>query len=84
MAFNNRNQRWLVAPPLPRLAAPRGCNLLSLGAGLHPFATLATYFEKLLKKVKLKESFSVLGGIGGKAGFTAHGDQCAIQKSATQ
>jgi hypothetical protein len=67
---------------LPRLAAPRGFGLLSVGAGLQPVATLATGFEKLLKKVKLKESFSVLGGNCGKSDFTAHGDQCAIQKLA--
>jgi hypothetical protein len=73
-----------VAPSLPLLATPSGFDLLRLGAGLQPVATLATYFDKLFEELELRESFSVLGGIGGKSDFIAHGDQCAIQKSATE
>ena len=43
-------------PPLPRLATPRGLVLVRVGAGFKPFATLATYFEKVIK-IEVRESF---------------------------
>ena len=56
MALCQVSHRTLALPPLPRLATPRGFDLLSVGAGLQPVATIATYFKKLSKK-DLKESF---------------------------
>jgi hypothetical protein len=56
MAFCGGSHRTLALPPLPRLATPRDFDLLSVGAGLQPVATIATYFEKLSKK-DLRESF---------------------------
>ena len=43
-------------PLLPRLATPRGLVLVRVGAGFKPFATLATYFEKVIK-IEVRESF---------------------------
>ncbi len=71
-------------PPLPRLATPRGFDLLNVGAGLQPVATFATCFEKVFEIEELRESFSVLGGKGGKPGYAAHGVLRAMQKSASQ
>ncbi len=84
MTLNDWCHRALALPPLPRLAIPRGSDLLSGGAVLQPFATLATCFEKVFEIEELRESFSVLCGKGGKPGCAAHGDLCAMQNSAPQ
>jgi hypothetical protein len=55
-------------PPLPRLATPSGFDLLNVGEGLQPVATLATCFKKVFEIEQLRESFSILGGKGGKTG----------------
>ena len=47
----------MAVPPWPRLATPGGCSLLSVGAGLQPFATIATYFKKLMKTIKGRKVF---------------------------
>lgn len=84
MTNSDWRHRALTMPPSSRFATPRGFDLLSVGAGLQPFATHATCFEKVFLIEELRESFSVLGGKGGKPGFAAHGVQRALQKSASQ
>ena len=56
MAFCEGSHRTLALPPLPRVATPGGLDLLSVGAGLQPVATIATYFKKLSKR-RPQESF---------------------------
>ncbi len=77
---------WLLRPsalpPLPRLATTGGLRLLRGGAGFEPVATLATSFKKIVEIKEYGESFSVLGGKGGKPGYAAHGELRAMQKSA--
>ena len=79
---------WLfrpsVLPPLPRLATTGGLRLLRGGAGFESVATLATSFKKIVEIKEYGESFSVLGGKGGKPGYAAHGELRAMQKSAPQ
>jgi hypothetical protein len=85
MAFREGSHRTLALPPLPRLATPRGFDLLRVGVGLQPVATIATYLKKLSKKKTLRK-FSVLGGIGGKPAchpFPAHGVLRAMKKPAS-
>ena len=65
MAFCECSHRTLALPPLPLLATLGGFDLVRVGVGLQPIATVATYFEKLSKK-KTPRKFSVLGGNGGK------------------
>ena len=84
MAFREGSHRTLALPPLPRLATPRGFDLLRGGVGLQPVATIATYLKKLSKRSQTK--FSVLGGNGGKPAchpFPAHGVLRAMKKSAS-
>ena len=56
MTISDWRHRTLALPPLPRLATPCGFDLLSVGAGLRRFATLATCFEKVIK-IEVRESF---------------------------
>ena len=56
MTISDWRHRTLALPPLPRLATPCGLVLVRVGAGLQPFATLATCFEKVIK-TEVRESF---------------------------
>jgi hypothetical protein len=83
MALCEVSHRTLALPPLPRLATPRGFDLLSVGPDLQPVATIATYFKKLSKK-RPQRKFSVLGGNGGKPACPpAQGELRSLTKSAS-
>ena len=70
MTISDWRNRTLALPPLPRLATPRGLVLVRVGAGFKPFATLATYFEKVIK-IEVRESFWFwVAGVAGVASLS--------------